>query len=295
MQPYPGPYTGYNPPYVLVAPRPLVPPTPTGTPIRALFYVGAVGMFIIAATGIIGGILSLVGFGFDYGRDYPMEVVVIGILVLVASVISAIGYIGLYRNYGSAMGAASGIYLLIASSLFLAFTVAAIHRVWYTYEGYYDSYSYSYYSVNPWLYITGYVLFGIAPILLGVSHIVSRNHMTIPGLGISTGVLFIIAGSFIISTLLSFVGFIMLAPAGILGGINFVKAPIYSQFGDIPHGPPAHATVSLSQPGPPPPPGAFSRPPFMPPPHSSLGTQWECPNCYTVSTGQFCPGCGTRR
>jgi len=73
----------------------------------------------------------------------------------------------------------------------------------------------------------GYIVFGVAPILLGISHFVSRHHMTLPGLNVAAGVLLIIGGSFIISFILSSVGFFLLCAAGICAAIAFAKAPVY--------------------------------------------------------------------
>ncbi|MBM4249996.1 MAG: hypothetical protein FJ149_11340 [Euryarchaeota archaeon] len=225
--PMPYAYQQPVPQYMPYMPYPVIaPPRPRGPPARPLFYIGAAGMFVLAAAGILGGLVFFIApFGYGYGRGYPFEIVITGVMVLISSVMAAVGYLGLYRNYGSGMGAASGIYLLIAASLFLVLTAGSIE--YHSFGGYWDETGYGYYTPNIFMYWTGYIIFGVAPILTGTSHLVSRHHMTIPGLGVATGVLLIIGGAFLITLFLSFVGFFILTAGAICGGINFAKAPIY--------------------------------------------------------------------
>lgn len=232
----------------------LPPPRPIGIPDARLFRAGAVGMILMASTGILAGISFFVdGFLWYSASNYPIWVPISGVFVMVSSILCAVGYFGKYKNYGSAMGAAAGIYLLIGGILFFVLTFASIRQV--SFGGYYYSSTiYTYYTRDVFTFWGGYILFGVAPILLGVSHIISRHHMLLPGLNIATGVLLIIGGSFIISLILSFVGFFIMCAAGICGAIAFAKAPVYD---------PASLPPAMSPPAYPP---AYGWSPYRPEP-----------------------------
>jgi len=215
--PYPaGPYPYYPFPVPYVAP-----PRPRGPPRKGLLQAGAGGLFMLAGSSIAAGVLELM-FGFTSFYGYPWWIPVVGVLMLSSLVLSSVGYFGKYHNYGSEMGAGTGIFALIAGPMFLALTAGGI-----------ESYDFgrlgitSYYSIRPELFWTGYILLGVAFILMGTSHILSRNHLTIPGLCVAAGVLMIIGGSLIITLVLSFAGYFVLGAGGILGGINLLKAPVY--------------------------------------------------------------------
>jgi len=234
------------------------PPRPRGAPDRRYFRAGAVGMILMAAAGIVAGIAFIInGFMWYHQSGYPVWVLLAGTLVMVSSILGALGYFGKFRNYGSGMGLAAGLYLLIGGVLFFALTYLAIEPR--NYDSGYESVAY-YYS-NFIVMWAGYVVFGVAPILLGVSHFVSRHHMAMPGLNVASGVLMIIGGSFIISGILSFVGFFLLCAASICAAVAFAKAPVYE---------PESLPQAQVPPGYPPdyPPGyppAYGWPPYRPP------------------------------
>jgi hypothetical protein len=178
----------------------------------------------MAASGIVAGISFFFGgLFYYYSSSYPFWVPAIGVLILVSSLMGAAGYYGQYHNYGSGMGAAAAIYILIAGMLFLILTVTSIRH---------ESNSFSSYSSSSWITNVlmtwgAHIIFGVAVILMGISNVVSRFHMGLPGLGSASGVVLIIGGSFIISYFLSFVGFFMLTAGAICAGINFVRAMVY--------------------------------------------------------------------
>jgi len=217
-------------PYAPWMPMPFMPrpPRPKGTPKKSLFQVGAAGLFMMAGSGIACGALYLIrSFSYYSSNTYPWHIPVIGALMFISLIVSSAGYFGLYRNYGSGMGLATTIYMVIAACIFLSMMVASIE-----YHSYHDYYYYEnngYYSTQTEIQWAGYVVLGVAPILMGVSHILSRFHLTIHGLGIAVGILFIIAGSFQITMFLSFVGFFVMTAGAICGGVNFARAPVYTE------------------------------------------------------------------
>ena len=217
------------PPYPMMPwmPMPYMPPPPRprGPPRKALFQVGAVGLFVLAGSSIASGVLWLINFShFSYSYEYPWHITITGVLAVIAMSMASVGYFGLYRNYGSLTGAAAAIYGLVAAGLFAGLSVASIqHQT----GGYY--YDYSEYTMRMEILWAGYAIYAVAPILMGVAHAVSRFHLTIPGLGIASAVLMIIAGGFVTSLILAFVGFFILAAGGIVGGINFARAPVYDE------------------------------------------------------------------
>jgi len=196
------------------------PPRPRGPPRPGLFRMGAVGLFLLAATGIFTGVSFLTNGLFYYNHDtYPIWIPIAGALVLFSSLLGMAGFYGQYHHYGSGMGAAAGLYLLIGGILFILLTVTSVQH--------YGSSYYQTWTTNILQTWGGYIIFGVAPILMGTSNIVSRHHMGMPGLGTTSGVLFIIAGSFIISYVLSFIGFFILTAGSIVAGIHFAKAMVY--------------------------------------------------------------------
>ena len=200
------------------------PPRPRGNPDRRYFRAGTVGLILLAATGLIAGISDILqGYLSFYESSYPIWVPITGTFVMVSSILGAVGYFGKFKNYGSGMGLAAGIYLLIGGVLFFALTYLAIEPR--SYDSGYESVV-RYYSATLLMW-AGHIVFGVAPILLGVSHFVSRYHMTLPGLNIASGILLIIGGSFVISYILAPVGFFILTAAAICAAIAFAKAPVY--------------------------------------------------------------------
>jgi hypothetical protein len=204
------------------------PPRPKGTPKKSLFQVGAAGLFMTAGSGIACGALYLIrSFSYYSSSTYPWHVPAIGALMFISLIVSSAGYFGLYRNYGSGFGLGTAIYMVIAACIFLSMMVASIS--YHSYSDYYYYENNGYYNTDTEVQWAGYAVLGVAPILMGISHILSRFHLTLHGLGIAVGVLLIIAGSFQITMFLSFVGFFVMTAGAICGGVNFARAPVYSE------------------------------------------------------------------
>ena len=225
----PPPYAGYAPPggYMLVAPPPI--PRPRGVPSRTPFVVGAVGHFFSAAMVIVYGVgsLWLVGLSYLY-QGFPLMVVILAGILFAALVIHLVGFFGLWKNYGSGVGAGAFAYGLIAATMFLVTNVLSLFAVERTCYNYYPPYCYE--RVASWwvaFAIASVVMLGVMFILDGVAFLVARRFTPIPGAGIAAGVLFIVGGSLVTSIIMAtFGGFFVLVPAFIIGGVILLRAPL---------------------------------------------------------------------
>jgi len=225
----PPPYAGYAPPvgYVLVAPPPV--PRPRGIPSRTPFVVGAVGHFFSAAMSIAYGVgsLLLIGLGYLY-RANPLVVVILAGVLFAALVLHVVGFLGLWKNYGSGVGAGAFAYGLIAATMFLVANILSLFAVeQYCTGGYYP---YCYERIAPWstaLTLASIVMIGVMFIVDGVAFLATRRFTPIPGAGIAAGVLFIVGGSLVTSIVMAtFGGFFVLVPAFIIGGVILLRAPL---------------------------------------------------------------------
>jgi hypothetical protein len=166
------------------------------------------------------------GLGFHlYSESAGIPGAALSAAFSVSLLLALFGFYGLWRNYGSAMGAAAFAYGLIAVIIFLVSSVLTLFAVQTICEfwGCYTIYA----SWGIVLLIASFVLLGVAFILDGVAFIVARRFTGLQGGAVAAGVLFIVGGSFVVSILLAlFGGFFVLAPAFILGGLVLLRAPV---------------------------------------------------------------------
>lgn len=212
-------------PRVITKPEPT--PTPTGVPNKAFFIVGGIGsiMNIVAAILLFFGTLWFFG-GWSYPR-FDIIGMSGAVVIFIGTLLAGIGYVGIRRNYGSAMGIASFIMGLITGILFIMrWTIGFIAY------GFTDYYHYSYYYYDSPLYTTWMILlfatlviFGASQIVWGTTHIVTRKFVN-SGLSLATGILLIIAGALSASIFLSFVGIILFLVAEIMVTILFFIAKV---------------------------------------------------------------------
>jgi len=259
MPPYYAP-PGYYPPYGYPNPYAVAPPRiprPRGVPRRAPFLAGAVGHFIGAGASIAFGLLMIFGFRFDSGGPVIFNVLgAVGGSVLAAALfLQLIGFHGMWRNYGSMAGAAAIAYGFAALSIFVLASLLAPLAV----EERCD-WGWCFTVIASWgwaLVLAAYAMLGAMFIVHGSAFIVNRFFLGNPGAAVASGVLFIIAGSFIASFLLAvYGGFFVLAPALIVGGVVLARAPLPSfPPGGHPWAPAAGPPVG--PPGPMVPPGAM--------------------------------------
>ncbi len=201
--------------------------------------VGAVGHFLAAPIaifyGIILGGLFLGGFVFAYNR---LDLIVLTTILFAAIVVHLFGAFGFWRNYGPGIGLGAFVYGIVAGVLPPAGTIL-LYLGGPTTQG----------TLGGLLFFVGILAVGVLFILEGVAFIVSRHFTAMRGLSVAVGILFIVAGSLMETFFLAFVGFFLLIPAFILGGIVMVRAhvPMLSALG-VP--PPAEAPPPMAPPTP---------------------------------------------
>ena len=186
-------------------------PRPRGIPNRSLFLAGAVGSFVAAGAAIPFAYFTLAsGLGLSMGSLFSVEALTAGVLMSVGVALHLVGTYGLWRNYGSRVALAavlSGLAALpifITIMLYLVLTTSLIYFVFA---------------------FTGFVVIGVMFILDGIAYIANR-HFVLPGVSMATGVLSIVAGGFLCSVELGFMGGLIAMPALIVGGIVLASTPI---------------------------------------------------------------------
>jgi len=210
-------------------------PTPTGAPSRAQFAVGGVGSILNTIASIplfifaLALLISLPYYFTDY--SYLYSILAIGtigyILLMIGTIMAAIGYLGFRRNYGSGMGIASFVFAIIAVVLLIIIIIASI--IVYAGEPYYYYYEYEY---TAWWatilvgQIIWFLLFGVMQILWGATHIVTRKFTGSSGLSVGTGVVLIIAGSLTMTFVLTFIAIALFFVAEIMASVLFFISKI---------------------------------------------------------------------
>jgi len=214
-------------------------PSPKGVPIRALFIIGGVGSVLTTIATIP---LTLVFFAtflvmpqttFQYYRPFfggeasiPVMVSVL-VFAFIAIIFSAIGYLGSYKNYGSGSGAAGFAFGIVVPVMLMVYAVGIVafltSEYWYYYYYHYNEIARAFLIIA---FIVTCILFGIMLILWGVTHIGTRRFTGHSGLSTATGIMLIISGALMLSTVLSFVALGLLFIAEILATILFFISDI---------------------------------------------------------------------
>jgi len=154
-------------------------------------------------------------------RWYRLDIIDMSgaVLVFIGTLLAGIGYLGMRRNYGSAMGTASFAMGIVTGVFFIIQLVVRV-IAYGSYDYYYDYYDSPLYVVSLIAFLAAFVIFGASQIIWGATHIVTRKFVN-SGLSLATGILLIIAGSLTASILLSFVGIILFLAAEIMVTILF--------------------------------------------------------------------------
>lgn len=206
-----------------------------------LFLVGAIGHFFSAGMAIPSVIFSLgLGFAFFFGGFGTVLFLVVAAMAYAGTVVHLVGFYGLWRNYGSQLALGTFVFGFVA----VGYSVAA--TVFFFTIGLPGGFPSFFTSI---VFLPVPILFGVLLIVEGCAYIVNRDFL-LSGTAIAAGVLFIIAGGFVCSVLLDFVGSVLSIPALIIGGILLTKAPI----------PVVYAVPGMPEPvpvAPPGPPGAL--------------------------------------
>lgn len=191
-------------------------------PNKRLFSQGSAGA-IIACIALILMVAAFLPHLFSFSR-YTNTVYqpMLGstIILFIGCLIQGAGFEGFHKNYGSSMGKVASIFSIISPLALIVATGIGLAPM-STGRGYY--YSFSRYSqpTNIFVFWGGLVLFGIMVILWGAACVRARKFTSTPDLFLTTGVIYILAGSFIISYFLATVGFILMFISGIIITVGF--------------------------------------------------------------------------
>ena len=183
---------------------------PARSPARDAFVIGAVGSFFSFA--------SSIAFAFFLFPGILYATFFVVVPFFVGMVLEVLGFYGLWRAYGSSIGAATFAYGLAALATFLVAIFV------------YSVFAYRYFTTWPGLsyavfYVAGWVALGVLFILQGVAFLVDRAALGMSGLGVAAGVLFIVGGSFVATVIFApFGGLFILIPAFVLGGLIMLQA-----------------------------------------------------------------------
>jgi hypothetical protein len=158
---------------------------------------------------IIALFLHLFGYYYRYyGYTVYLSFLIGSIILLFGCVVEGRGFRGLHKNYGLSMGRVAEVSSFIAPIILLLTMYVGMAPRYY-----FPSYATAYNLLIVW---GGLVVFGAMAILWGVTCIQGRKFMRTPDLVSAAGVIYIIAGSLIVSFLLAFVGFILMLVSGIM-------------------------------------------------------------------------------
>ena len=133
-------------------------------------------------------------------------------LLVVACILTGIGFYGMYTAGGGAMGIVGLIFGIIGGAAFgILFLIGTFLP--------YDSFSY-YTPLLIWGWI-GLIILGVSFIIMGSASIVVREYSIHSGTAVAAGILSIIGGSCLILYLASIIGFVLLFVAFLLWAIVF--------------------------------------------------------------------------
>lgn len=187
----------------------------SGQPSRGLFTLGGTGAIILA---IASAIMAIAGFFpvllSSYSFILYLTIIAGLVLLLISSIFIGIAYYAFYRHFSQPMGMACLVFGVIFSVALFAF--AAI--------GTFPLFPSSFGLVLYWL---GLLLYGTLLVIWGVSNIVIRTSTSMPGLFLASGIVLIVAGCFVASFLLNFIGFVLLLAAQIMNAIVFLKMAVF--------------------------------------------------------------------
>lgn len=192
---------------------------------KGLFALGGIGAIILTVASVIMAITYLpyiMGLWPIWIMGYSLVwylILITGlVLLLIGSIFVGIAYYAFYRRFEQPMSIAGLVFGVIFSVALLVFAAIGMFPISYGPPfPYYTS------PFGPILYWLGLLLFGTMLIIWGVANIVIRKLTNMPGLSLAAGIVLIIAGSFVASFLLTFVGFILLLAAQIMNAIILLK------------------------------------------------------------------------
>ena len=194
-------------------------PTPKGVPSKAQFTVGGIGSILNVIASIPLLILAImltnaIMHGYIPAPEYAEFLYFwpFGGLIM-----AGIGYLGIRRNYGSAMGIVSFAFAIISLVLLIFFSLVGMSLY------YIDSEEWATAQAIQGLW---FIPFGITQILWGATHIVSRKFTGKSGLSLATGIILILTGCLTMTLILSFLGMVLFFAAEIMASVLFFKSNV---------------------------------------------------------------------
>jgi hypothetical protein len=147
--------------------------------------------------------------GFSFGSSIRL---IAGVLFFVSLLLQALGFLGLGRRYASRIGYGVFAYGLAAGTLWLVSfaigTLAFMTLITF---------------VELLIILVASILVFVFFIVEGAALITVRDLTLMRGASVASGILFVIAGALLCSLFLSPVGFVVLVPANVIGGILFLR------------------------------------------------------------------------
>jgi len=208
------------PPVAPPAAPPTLPPTPRPSkPSKAQFTVGGIGSILNVIAAIPLFILAIMLDSAIFGGPEPARAfeefwyfVPFGGIIM-----AGIGYLGIRRNYGSAMGIASFAFAIIVLVLLILFSLAGM-ALYYAYP---EEWAAAQVIRGLW-----FIPFGIMQILWGTTHIVTRKFTGKSGLSLATGIILILAGGLTMTLILSFIGMGLFFIAEVMASVLFFTSEV---------------------------------------------------------------------
>jgi hypothetical protein len=182
---------------------------------RGLFALGGTGAIILMVASVIMAVIGLWPLWIpSYSFVWYLILITGLVLLLIGSIFVGIAYYAFYRHFERPIGIAGLVFGVICSVALLVFAVIGMFPT----------------DLSPFglvLYWLGLLLFGTMLIIWGVASIIINKSTSMPGLSLATGIVLIVAGGFVASFFLTFVGFILLLTAQIMNAIVFLKMAVY--------------------------------------------------------------------
>ena len=195
---------------------------------RGLFALGGTGAIILSVASVIMAIVGLWSFWMLVYGLWPLWIdtfvwyliLITGlILLLIGSIFVGIANYAFYQHFERPIGIAGLVFGVICSVALLVFAAIGMLPIG---NGNYPS------LFGLVLYWVGLLLFGTMLVIWGVASIVARKSTSMPDLSLATGIVLIVAGCFVASFFLTFVGFILLIAAQIMNAILLLKMAMSS-------------------------------------------------------------------
>jgi hypothetical protein len=193
------------------------------------FVAGGAGQILLAVAQGISLLFMpflLLSFFYYYSSfSFITDIVTYSIFLAFAILLLATMPKAARRFNGNQVGTVGAIFGLIAAVMGIVYDILSVMGVTWTYFSYWNGYSYTYYSylnnLGLIMLILIEVFVGLTMVLLGSFFIVYRKYLSDGGLWLATGIIYIIAGAFDFTVVLTIVGTILTIVSAIMGAVCF--------------------------------------------------------------------------